>query len=83
MTRKRIACTIERIELLINMNIVGRAEVTLIKKIETWEGRRVWRHKKIVKTNTLVPTLPRPPCLSWSKQAEDVSQISTLGNHVK
>ncbi len=32
MTRKRIACTIERIELLINMNIVGRAEVTLIKK---------------------------------------------------
>ncbi len=34
----RTACTIERIELLINMNIVGRAEVTLIKTTETWGG---------------------------------------------
>ncbi len=31
-----IACTIEGVEMLISMTMVGRAEVMLIKTMETW-----------------------------------------------
>ncbi len=34
----RIACTIEVVEMLIIINMVGRAEVMLCKTLETWRG---------------------------------------------
>ncbi len=35
---KRIACTIEEVEMLICINMVGRADVMLTKKMEKGEG---------------------------------------------
>ncbi len=37
-TMKGIACTIERVEMRININIIGRNEARLSKTIETWRG---------------------------------------------
>ncbi len=38
MTMKEIACTIERVEVRVSINIVNRAGLRLIKTIETWRG---------------------------------------------
>ncbi len=40
-TMKRIACTIERREMRISINIEGRDEVRLTKTIDTWGAGRV------------------------------------------
>ncbi len=38
-------CTIERVEMLISINIVGRVEVTLIKKLERGSvGSKRWSY---------------------------------------
>ncbi len=37
---KKIACTIERIEMLISINIADRAEAMLIIRIAAWKGGR-------------------------------------------
>ncbi len=40
---KRIACTSEEVEMPVSINMVGRAEVMLIKTKETW---REWSSKR-------------------------------------
>ncbi len=50
MTMKRIACTMEGVKMLIDINMVGRAEVMIIK-IEAGIGGRV----RVLGTHVTLP----------------------------